>query len=369
MRRIARFYAGARWLRLLLFCVLLFAAAVSLGFGYNLIGNLYFGALESVLAAFLFGLALLLLVHFLRLFLRIPGNLGVFYAVIGVMLAANFFRWSLHVAWLRTFDWTADGLHPVSDFWRFMGYFWQVLTESRMPATHLVPDMLRFNETGWELNVSDFHVHLSGGLLAAIWALEFAIISGMPAAGAFLSKRVFLPGHFAWARFVPMKYPFAEFGPADIERLRHGDLEAITDRTLAEGDSFSQVALVYAGKARTGYAAIFNSKLDDKGNIVAGAPAAVVDIGEENVEKMLVSLKETHAEFFEKKEEQARRDGLGIVREIALESKNAAGRGIEPGAGAARKRGVAFTEKSALVEGFGPVGKGVKERRRPYGTR
>ena len=369
MKALIGFVKRAQWLKLIVFFALFVSLGVVLSFFYNMVGTLFFGFGLKLLAALLFGLLLMFFVDLARKLLRISSNLKLFYVVIAGFLVIHFARWSLHVTWLRSFDWTVDGLHPLFNFASFIDYFWSIITESRMPAMHLVPDMFRFNESGWVLTVYDFEIHLRGTLLGVIWALEYALITGVAAAGVFLNKKVFVPGHYTWAKFELLPYPFLEFTDEDVSMLESGALEVVTERPLAEGDAFSQLAVVLAGKSKTEFLAVIPALVGKKGRVSRKKPREVIYVGYDEVEKIQMSLKETHAEFFEKKDLPSINPGIKIAKEIALGQGSAAAPKKASDDKAIRiTRGFAFSESRGIVEGFRPVEPKDRGRRQQNGT-
>ena len=366
MKSLFNFIKRAQWLRLIFFFVLFAFLGVVLSFFYNLIGNLYFGVGAKMFSALAFGLIMMVFIKTVRRLFRIHSNLKLFYTVLGALAVIHFFRWSFHVTWLRSFDWTVGGLHPLADFVGFVDYFWFIFNESLLPGMHLVPNMFRFNDIGWVLEVYDFQLVLRGTLLASLWTAELVMISAIAMLGVFMLKEIYLHNHYTWARFEKLPYPFAVFTDEDLARIEEGELELITERTFAEGNVFSQIALVYAGKAKTEYVAFFLAKLGKKGKVVYGPPGRLVPVGVEEVEKIEMSLKETHATFFEKKESASENPGIELVKEIATKSgKNDA---LPEDKNLVAKRGIAFSEKSELVEGYKPIRRNVRERRQPNGT-
>ena len=370
MKAALSFVKRAQWLKLVFFFAIFVPFGVAISFFYNMVGTLYFGHFNKIAAAFLFGLVLMFFTDLSRKLLRIQSSLKLFYVVIAALLVIHFARWSLHVTWLRSFDFTVDGHHPLHDFADFAGYYWSIITESRLPAMHLVPDMFRFNDAGWVLAVYDFEIHLRGTLLAVIWVLEYALITGFAVWGVFLNKKLFVPGHCTWAKYVLLPYPFPAFTSEDIARLESGELEVITERTIAEGDEFSQVAIVYAGKSKTEYLAIVPSYVGKRGKVIHKKPKELVYVGFDEAEKIQLSLKETHAYFFERSDLPSTNPGIRIVEEIALSasSKDEALKKTSDNRASQLTRGFAFSETSSLVEGYKPVERKDRGRRQPNGT-
>ena len=323
MKRLSSFIKRAEWLRLIFFFVFFALFGVVASFFYNMVGTLYFDFGAKIFFSFVFGLTLMVFINFFRKSFRIPSNRKLLHTVISALVVIHFIRWSLHVTWLRSFDWTVGGLHPLFDFLSFMDYLWFIVIEGRLPGMHLVPNMSRFNYAGWVLVFYDFELHLRGVLLSSVWAIELFIISSIAVLGVYLSKDVFLHNHCAWARFEKLPYPFLEFTEADIWKIESGELEAITERTFAEGDVFSQVALVFAGKTKTEYIAVFSAKLNKRGKAIYSRPKEAIPIGLKEVENIELSLKETHAAFFDKKADDAHNPGIELVKDIANKTKNA----------------------------------------------
>ena len=352
------------------FFVLFTLLGVVLSFFYNMVGNLYFGHGTKIFSAFVFGFLLLVFIKTVRRLFRIHSNLKLFYTVLGALVVIHFFRWSFHVTWLRSFDWTVEGIHPLLDFFGFLDYFWVILNEGPLPGIHLVSNIFRFNDIGWVLEVYDFELELRGTLLAFLWMLELVVISGIAMYGAFMLREVYLPGYYTWARFEKLPYPFAKFTGDELERVENGELELISERTFAEGNVFSQVALVYAGKTKTEYIAVYLAKLGKKGKVTYGSLSRLIPIGREEIEKIEISLKETHATFFEKKEGKDENPGIELVKKIAKKSrkKDAALKEPKEDKNMMAKRGIAFSEKSELVDGFRPIRRNVRGRRQPNGT-
>ena len=370
MRDLFNFIKRTLWLRLVFFFVLFALLGAVLSFFYNLVGNLYFGYGAKIFTTLVFGLVLMVFIKSVRRLFRIHSNLKLFYTVLGALIVIHFFRWSFHVTWLRSFDWTVDGLHPLFDFVGFMDYFWYIVTEGRLPGMHLAPNMFRFNDVGWLLTVYDFELQLRGTLLALVWTVEFVVISGMAVLGVFMLKETYLYNHYTWAIFERLPYPFEIFTDKDLKGIEEGELELITERTFAEGNVFSQVALVYAGKAKTEYIAVFLAKLGKKGKVTYGPPSRVIPVGVEEIGKIEMSLKETHATFFDKKDSTAENPSIELVKKIAKKSSKKEANVSEPkeDKNLVAKRGIAFSEKSELVDGFRPIKRNVKERRQPNGT-
>ena len=370
MKTLFNFIKKAEWLRLVFFFVLFSALGIVLSFFYNLVGNLYFGLGTKVFSALLFGLILMVFTRITRRLFRIKSNLKLFYTMLGALAVVHFFRWSFHITWLRSFDWTVGGLHPITDFVGFMDYFWLIVNESRLPGMHLVPNMFRFNDTGWVLEVYDFSLSLRGWLLSLLWIIELVAMSGIAVMGAFKLKEIYLPNHYNWAKFEKLPYPFERFTDEDLEKIEQGELELITERTFAEGDVFSQVALVYSGKTKTEYITFYSANLRKRGKPVYGPPSRLIPIGLEEVEKIEMSLKETHATFFDKKDGAGENPGMELVKKIAKSSskKGANFSKTEEDKNLVVKRGIAFSEKSELVEGFKPINRNVRGRRQPNGT-
>ena len=324
MRLIFSFIKRTQWLRLVFFFILFVLLGVVLGFFYNLVGNLYFGYGTKIFSALIFGFILMVFTMNVRKLFRIHNNLKLFYTVLGALVIIHFFRWSFHVTWLRSFDWTVGGLHPVLDFIGFMDYFWFIVNEGLLPGTHLVPNMFRFNDVGWVLVVYDFELHLRGTLLSLLWAVEMITISAIAVLGAFMLKEIYLPDYHTWARFEKLPYPLVVFSDDDLDKIEEGKLELITERTFAEGSVFSQIALVLAGKEKTEYIAVFLANLRKRGKVTYGPPSRIIPIGHEEIEKTVMSLKETHAVFFEKKDSTAKNPGIELVEKIAKKSKHTA---------------------------------------------
>ena len=322
MKNVFDFIKRTEWLRLIFFFILFSITGIVLSFFYNMIGNLFFGHGTKVFSALMFGLLMMIFVKAVRRLFRIQSNLKLFYTVLGALIVIHFFRWSFHVTWLRSFEWTVGGLHPLFDFFGFMDYFFFIINESRLPGMHLAPNMFRINDIGWMLQIYDFELELRGWLLSFLWMIELILISGISILGVFMLKEVFLPGYYTWARFEKLPYPFAKFTDADLKRIENGELELITERTIAEGNVFSQIALVYAGKVKTEYIVFFLAELGKKGKVTYSPPSRIVNIGAEEVEKIEASLKETHAAFFDKKESPVENPGLELVTKIAKKSKH-----------------------------------------------
>ena len=320
MRALFSFIKRTQWLRLVFFFILFVLLGVVLGFFYNLVGNLYFGNGAKIFSALVFGLVLMVFIMTMRKLFRIHSNLKLFYTVLGALVVIHFFRWSFHVTWLRSFDWTVDGLHPIFDFVGFMDYFWFIVNEGLLPGTHLVPNMFRFNDAGWMLVVYDFELHLRGTLLSLLWMVELVVISSITVIGAFMLKEIFLPDYHTWAKFEKLPYPFEVFTDDELKRIEEGELMLIAERTFAEGNVFSQIALVLAGKEKTEYIAVFLATLRKKGKVIYGPPSKIIPIGLEEIEKTVTSLKETHAIYFEKKDGTTENPGLELVKEIAEKS-------------------------------------------------
>ena len=352
------------------FFVLFAFLGVVLSFFYNLIGNLYFGVITKVISSLIFGLIMMVFVKTVRRFFRIHNNLKLFYTVLGALVVIHFFRWSLHITWLRSFEWTVGGLHPIFNFVGFMDYFWFLVNESRLPGMHLVPNMFRFNDIGWTLEIYDFQLELRGALLSLLWTVELVVISAIAMFGVFMLKEVYLHNHYDWARFERLPYPFEIFTDEDLERIEEGELTTITERTFAEGNFFSQVALVHAGKVKTEYITVFLATLGKKGKVFYGPPSRVIPVGVEEIEKIEMSLKETHATFFDNKDSTASNPGIELVEKIAKKTSNKEVVLTEPSVdeNLVAKRGIAFSEKSELVEGFRPIKRNDKERRQLNGT-
>ena len=326
MKALFNFIKRTEWLKLVFFFVLFAPLGIVLGFFYNMVGNLYFGYGTKVFSSLMFGLVLMFFVKIVRRLFRIQSDLKLFYTVLGALVVIHFLRWSFHVTWLRSFDWTVGGLHPLLDFVDFMDYFMLIVDEARLPGMHLAPNMFRFNDIGWVLEVYDFELHLRGTLLSILWTVEFVAISGIAMIGAFMIKEVYLPSHHDWARYEKLPYPLEIFTDDDLERIEAGEVTVITERTFAEGNDFSQVALVYAGKTKTGYVAVYLATLDKKGRASYGPPSRMIYVGLEEVEKIEISLKETHASFFEKKDGTVENPGIELVKKIAKKTKNVKGR-------------------------------------------
>ena len=370
MKALFSFIKRHEWLRLIFFFVLFAFLGIVLSFFYNLIGNLYFGVGVKVFSALVFGLVMMFFIKSVRRLFRIHSTLKLFYTVLGALAIIHFFRWSFHITWLRSFEWTVGGLHPVLNFVGFMDYLGYIVTEGLLPGTHLVPNMFRFNDIGWVLEVYDFSLELRGTLLSVLWTLELVVISGIAIIGVFMLKETFLPNHYTWARFERLPYPFEKITSDDLKEIEEGALELITERTFAEGNIFSQVALVYAGKVKTEYIAVFLATLGKKGKVTYSPPSRVIHVGLEEVEKIEMSLKETHATFFDKKESADENPGIELVKKIAKKSSKRGANLSEPkeDKNLVAKRGIAFSEKSELVDGFRPIRRNVKERRQPNGT-
>ena len=368
MKTVFSFIKKAQWLRLVFFFVPFTVLGIALSFFYNLVGNLYFGLGAKVFSAFLFGIILMVFTRTVRRLFRIHNSLLLFYTVLGALVVIHFFRWSFHITWLRSFDWTVGGLHPIGDFVGFVDYFLQITNEARLPGMHLVSNMFRFNDIGWVLEVYDFSLSLRGWLLSLVWIIEMVAMSILPMIGAFKLKEIYLPNHYNWAKFEKLPYPFEKFTEEDLEKITQGKLELITERTFAEGDVFSQIGLVYSGKVKTEYITFYPAKLRKK-RPVYGPPCRLIPIGLEEVEKIEKSLKETHAAFF-KKEEKDENPGMALVEKIAKSSGKKGARSSKAKADKilVAKRGMAFSEKNELVEGFKPINRNVRGRRQPDGT-
>ena len=326
MKALFSFIKRNEWFRLVIFFPLFTSLGVVLGFFYNLVGNLYFGHGAKIFSALMFGFVLMFFIKTVRRLFRIHNSLRLFYAVLGALVVIHFFRWSFHVTWLRSFDWTAGGLHPLLNFVGFMDYFIFIVDEGRLPGMHLVPNMFRYNDIGWVLEVYDFELHMRGMLLSVLWMVEFATISGIAVLGAFMLKEDYLPSHHNWARYEKLPYPFEIFTDDDLVKIEAGEITVITERTFAEGNDFSQVGLVYAGKVKTEYVVVFLAKLDKKGRASYGPPSRFIYVGLEEVDKIETSLKETHASFLEKKDSTVENPGLELVKNIAGKSKKVKGR-------------------------------------------
>ena len=321
MKNVINFIKRTEWIRIVIFFVLFSSLGIVLGFFYNLVGNLYFGHGAKLLSALLFGIIMMIFIKTIRRLFRIHSTLKLFYTVLGALIVIHFFRFSFHITWLRSFEWTVGGLHPLLDFFGFIDYFFFIINESRLLGMHLAPNMLRINDIGWVLEIYDFELVLRGTLLSFVWMAELIFISGVAALGVFMLKEVFLPGYYTWAKFEKLPYPFAMFSDDELIRIGEGELELITERTIAEGDVFSQIALVYAGKIKTEYIVFYLAKLGKKGKVSYSTPSRVVKIGQEEVEKIEMSLKETHATFFAKKEGTVENPGIELVEKIATKSK------------------------------------------------
>ena len=341
-----------------------------MSFFYNLVGNLYFGLGVKLASSLVFGLLLMLFIKSVRRLFRIHNNLKLFYTVLGALFIIHFFRWSFHITWLRSFEWTVGGLHPILDFFAFMDYFWLIFNESLLPGMHLVSNMLRINDLGWVLEIYDFELVLRGSLLSLIWTAELALISGIAVLGVFMLKEIYIHNHYDFARFEKLPYPFMIFTDEDLTKIEEGELELITERTFAEGDVFSQLALVYAGKTKTEYISVFSATLGRKGKVNYGPASRIIPVGKEEVEKIESSLKETHATFFDNKETKVENPGLELVKEITKKTSKKGTNLSEPedDKNLVAKRGIAFSERSELVDGFKPIKSKVKERRAQNGT-
>ena len=300
--RLISFVKNAQWFRLIFFFIFFTFAGIFISFFYNMVGSLYFDFRAKIFFSFVFGLLLMFLLHVLRKHLRIPDNQKLLYTVFGALFVIHFARWSMHITWLRSFDWTVGGLHPIFNFSGFIDYLWYIINEGLLPGMHLAPNMYWVNNTGWLLQINEFELHLRGTLLSLIWMFEFIIISGITVLGVFLIKEIFIYNHCAWARFEKLPYPFLQFLDEEVGRISSGELELITNRPIAEGDVFSQVGLVYAGKTKTEYITFFIATINKKGKAKYKRPARIYSIGTKNIDLLESSLKKTHATFFENNE-------------------------------------------------------------------
>lgn len=312
---IASFVKTQEWFRLLFFVVFFTAAGFVLSYFYNL-SSLYFEPVTKVAFAFLLGVIFMILVDFLRKKVRAPSNKKLAVALFVSFIFIHYLRWTMHIAWLRSFDWTEDGLHPIRNFNFYMDYFWFLVNEGAFPGYFFLRDILRFNRTGWIFTIYDFELHLNGLLLLGVWLLEVLIISGLGFLGVLLNRKIFLELHCSWAKFKLLPYPFECFTDDDIKRIEMEDIEVILTKTVAEGNAFSQIALCFAGKTKTDYIAVVNATVGRKGKAKYKRPSTVYYIGDENVEKMESILKETHGLFFEK-DRTTKNPGIELVQEIA----------------------------------------------------
>ena len=311
---IGGFVKTQEWFRLCFFIIFFTAAGFVLNYFYNLAG-LLFEPNTRVAHAIILGILFMVLVNFLRKKVRAPSNKKLAVALFISFVVSHYLRWTMHLAWLRSFDWTEDGLHPLRNFYFYMDYFWHLVNEGAFPGFYFLRDMLRFNRSGWLFTFYDFELHLHGLLLLGVWLLEVLVISGLGFLGILLNRKIFLSPHCSWAKFQLLPYPFARFTDEDIKRIEAEDIEVILTKTFAEGEAFSQIALCFAGKTKTDYIAVVNATMGKRGKARYKKPRTVYFIGDENVEKMENLLKETHGQFLEK-DKKNKNPGIELVKEI-----------------------------------------------------
>ena len=307
------------WFRLCFFVVFFTAAGSVLSYFY-ILTDLFVEPNTKVAYTFLFGFVLMLSVDFFRKLTRAPSNKKLAIALLVSFLAIHYLRWTMYFAWQRSFDWTEDGLHPLFHFVDFMEYFWFLVNESAFPGNFFFRDLLRFNRNGWIFTFYDFELHLHGLMLLGIWLLEILVISGIGMLGMLLNRKFFLELYCSWATFKLLPYPFERFGEDELKRIEMEDLDAILTKTVGEGNTFAQIALCFAGKTKTDYIAIIDARVKKRGKIKYSRPKRVYYIGDENVEKMENTLKETHGLFFEK-DRNTTNPGIELVQQITMQEK------------------------------------------------
>ena len=301
-------------------CALFVFTGFVLSFIYNTAGYYFFERHMKTLFSLIFGACLMLATNSLRKLLRIPDNFKLFCVFMAANMVIHYFRWTFHFTWLRSYDFVVGGLHPIFQFLGFMNYFWYVVTEGILPGFYFMFDLFRFNNIGWVFTFYDFELHLHGWLLMLVWLGELVIISGIGVVGVFLNKELYLDTWHTWARYKLLPYPFENFTPAEMERIESGKVDVILEKTIAAGNSFSQIAVCYAGKNKTEYIAVINARMNRKEKVVYARPKKVVVVGAERIEEMEAALKISHGEFFEDKKETAPNPGIEIIKEI---TKNA----------------------------------------------
>ena len=316
---ITGFVKTQEWFRLCFFIVFFTAAGFVLNFFYNL-SSLYFEPATRVAFTFILGTLFMVLVDFFRKKVKVPSNKKLAIALFISFGALHYLRWTMYIAWLRSFDWTEDGLHPIFNFYMYMDYFWFLVNEGPFPGFFLLRDMLRFNSTGWVFTFYDFELHLHGLLLLGVWLSEVFVISGLGFLGILLNRKTFLELYCSWATFKLLPYPFECFTDEDMRRIEIEDIEVILTKTVAEGNTFSQIALCFAGKTKTEYIAVVNATIGRRGKPKYMRPKRVYFLGDEKVVKIESILKETHGLFFEK-EKNSKNPGIELVEEIAKKEK------------------------------------------------
>jgi len=243
-------------------------------------------SLNFVLVIF-FGIALFVIIQFLRKPLKVTSNIGVFFVVIIGLPFIHFFNWVFYFTWLFN-----ESINPFLQIGTFLRYFFEYL--SNHSVAHFIYHFEVFNYTGWIYVLGSTEIEVRGPFLSVFWLGEFIIISVIPVISAFSFEAVFIYSKNTWAKPKFLPYPFAVFTGEERESISRGQISTILNKPLSQSSEFSSVAICLANSEVTEYITIYNSTLNKGGNIKNSKPSKAIFLGFEKLKELENKLAQKH---------------------------------------------------------------------------
>jgi hypothetical protein len=264
--------------------LMMFVCLVLVG---TLLAYIYVGLLDVVMHIYVnpviiiaYGFILAFLVIKLKRIFKITGKVGSIIVVVLALAVINFMIWAMFFG-MWDARYSGFELNPFLDMGDFFEALRLMLVAVLSNPSMLVEEFRFFNELGtWAYNDN----MVTGGILAALWGVEFLLINVLSLVAAVTSVGFFLYEKNAWATPVFYGYRFRKIDNAVLERIEIGteDLLTVLEAALIKPDAIYAgeeygLAVMHHEEQKTDYTGIYRMDSLDENKKKKGVINAFID--------------------------------------------------------------------------------------------
>ena len=243
----------------------------------------------NMIAVFVFGLFLALVVWLVKRLLKITNNvMSVVVVFIGLALAM-YLMWGM---WFALMYETLYRRVPEVGVFLSLGDVTRGARAIIMEPSQFLDDLLYYNRRGtWSVNDNQW----TGLPLAFVWIMEVfvnvvpALLVASTAAGLYLIELN------AWVKERLMNYGFTAFEAYELDQIAAGNIDVILEKPLeAHGGPMHAVAVCYLKGEPTEFIALYKADWDKEGALVKGRHVMTVRLGLEKIDALDAGLQAIH---------------------------------------------------------------------------